>query len=116
MCMYMCIYIYIHIHTYYIYVYTHTHTYTYIHIYIYVYGWIFCIHICLYTNCVPGTCKGQKGASGSVELKIQKAVTHHVESNPSSLEHPVLLLTTEFFLAPQTPEFQYTSFDLFSLL
>lgn len=33
------------------------------------YVWIFCLHVCLYAPCVPGTCRGQTRVSGLLEVE-----------------------------------------------
>ena len=40
--------------------------------------WVFCLHAYLCTTCVPDPLRGQKRASGSLELESQKVMRHHV--------------------------------------
>jgi hypothetical protein len=42
--------------------------------------WVFCLHVCLHTICVPGAHRGQKRDLdlGSLELELQIAGHHHV--------------------------------------
>ena len=42
--------------------------------------WIFCLHACLCTRSVSGTCEGQKRALESLKLVLQMVVSHHVDA------------------------------------
>ena len=35
--------------------------------------WVFCLHVCLCTMCMPGAYEGQKRASDALELELQTA-------------------------------------------
>lgn len=59
--------------------------------------WVFCLHVCLCTICMPDAHENQKTASDSLELVLQKVVSHYGcwELNLHSLEKQPMLLTTE---------------------
>lgn len=41
---------------------------------IYLCVWVFCLHICLRSTCVPGACGSQKRVLGSLQLELQTVV------------------------------------------
>lgn len=40
---------------------------------------MFCLHVCLCSRCVPGTCRDQKSVSDPLELELRMVVSHHVD-------------------------------------
>lgn len=41
---------------------------------------VFCLCVCLYTMCIPGTCRGQKRMLKSLKLELQTFVCSHIVS------------------------------------
>jgi hypothetical protein len=41
-------------------------------------GKVFCLHLYMYTMCIPGAQRGQKRVSEALQLKLQIVVSHHV--------------------------------------
>lgn len=39
-----------------------------------------CVYICISTTCVPGTCKDQRGALGTLEPNLKLAMNQHVST------------------------------------
>lgn len=37
----------------------------------------FCLHVCLYTTCIPGALRDQKRESYSLELELQMVLSHY---------------------------------------
>jgi hypothetical protein len=40
--------------------------------------WLFCLHVCLCTTCMPCACRGQKRASDPLEVELKTVGRHHV--------------------------------------
>lgn len=40
--------------------------------------WVFCLCVCTYTTCIPGTWRSQKSASYPLKIELQVFVSHHV--------------------------------------
>lgn len=43
-------------------------------------AWVLCLHMCISTTCVPGTCKGLKKVSDPQELDLQTVVSLCVDA------------------------------------
>lgn len=59
---------------------------------------VFCLHVCLYSTCMPGVLEGQKRMLDPLELV--SAIMWLLESNLGPLEEEVLLITEPFLLFP----------------
>lgn len=68
---------------------------------------MFCLHVCMCIICMPFAHRGQKRASGTLELELQMVESYYVGAGKwkltCALEEKPALLTAEPFFSPLCP-------------